>query len=150
MTERKAARRARAALLRGQTQPKENVIVVLEWVEKAEGDFEGARMWSRKKNNLRPDKLCWDCQQCVEKYLKAFLTRHRVRFERDHKLDDLLDRCLAVDADFRLVKTEVDAVDICKPKIRYSGSAVTKAEARAAFGACKTIRKFARANLGLD
>lgn len=140
--------RARKALLEGQTHPKENTIVVLEWVEKAEGDFEGAQMWSRRKK-LRPEKLCWDCQQCVEKYLKAFLTRHRVSFARDHKLDALLELCLKVDSDFRFLKSDVDAVDICQPKIRYPGNAVPEEQARAAFAACKKIRKFTRAKLGI-
>ncbi|MBI4675820.1 MAG: HEPN domain-containing protein [Chloroflexi bacterium] len=143
------AARARAALVQGQTHPKENAIVVLEWVEKAEGDFEGALMWSRRKKNLRPEKLCWDCQQTVEKYLKAFLTRHRVHFERIHELDKLFDLCVTVDPDFRLVKAAVDAADVCEPKIRYPGNSVTEAQARQAFAAAKEIRKFVRAKLGL-
>ena len=143
------AARARQALLLGKTHPKENSIVVHEWVDMAEGDFEGARMWSRKKQNMRPEKLCWDCQQCVEKYLKAFLTRHRAHFERSHKLEELLDLCVAVDTDFRLVKSEIALVDICQPKIRYPGNAVSNTDARNAFAATKKIRKFARAKLGL-
>ncbi len=138
-----------SALEKGRTQPMSNVPLVLEWVELAEGDFAGAQMWARQKKNFRPEKLCWDCEQCVEKYLKAFLTRHRVKFERTHKLGELNALCLAVDSDFRLIKTLVDQADICDPKIRYPGNSVTEEQARAAFIAAKQIRKFVRAKLGL-
>jgi HEPN domain-containing protein len=141
--------RVHTALLQGQTHPKENTIVVLEWVEKAEEDYLGATIWARQRKNFKPGKLCWDCQQCVEKYLKAFLTRHRVPFARDHKLEALLAECVNRDSDFRLLKSDVDAVDICQPKIRYPGNEVTEQQARAAFAACKKIRKFTRAKLGL-
>lgn len=137
------------SLEKGKTHPMSNVPLVLEWVEKAEGDFEGAKMWSRQKKTFRPEKLCWDCEQCVEKYLKAFLTRHRVKFERIHKLDELHALCLAVDSDFRLIKDLLDRADICDPKIRYPGSTVSEQDARAAFAAAKEIRKFMRAKLGL-
>ena len=84
-----------------------------------------------------------------QKYLKAFLTRHRVPFERIHKLDDLHALCLAVDSDFRLIKSILSKADICQPKIRYPGNSVTEVEAREAFAAAKQIRKFVRAKLGL-
>jgi HEPN domain-containing protein len=106
-------------------------------------------MWSRRKAKLNPDKLCWDCQQCVEEYLKAFLTRHRVPFERTHKLDELHELCLKVDSDFRLIQDRLDSADICKPTIRYPGTSVTKEQAKEAFAAAKVIRKFVRAKLGL-
>ncbi len=137
------------SLEKGRTQPMDNAPLVLEWVELAEGDFAGAQMWARQKKNFRPEKLCWDCEQCVEKYLKAFLTRHRVKFERTHKLEELNALCLTADTDFRLIKTLVDKADICDPKIRYPGKSVTEEDARAAFAAMKQIRKFVRAKLGL-
>ncbi len=151
------ARRAGNGLLRtvekalavGRTKPMDNGELVQEWVQRAEGDYEGAQMWARKRKNLRPEKLCWDCEQCAEKYLKAFLTRHRVRFEKIHELDELHALCLTVDADFRFIKTAVDAADICQPKIRYPGTMVTEEQAREAFTAAKQIRKFIRAKLGI-
>jgi hypothetical protein len=85
----------------------------------------------------------------VEKYLKAFLTRHRVKFQRDHNLDQLFEKCLAIDGDFRLVREPLDSVTVCKPQIRYPGHGVAEEEARAAFTATKPIRKFVRAKLGL-
>lgn len=142
-------RKVQTLLERGRTQPMSNAPLVQEWVEKAEGDFEGAKLWARRKANFRPEKLCWDCQQCAEKYLKAFLTRHRVVFERIHELDRLHELCLCVDSDFRLIKNQLDKADICDPRIRYPGKSVTEEDAREAFAATKEIQKFVRAKLGL-
>lgn len=139
----------RAALERGRTQPMDNTEVVKEWVAKAEGDYLGAQSWARRSKNFRPEKLCWDCEQCVEKYLKAFLTRHRIKFERNHNFDQLYGKCFAVDSDFRLIRPFLDAVAPCKPQIRYPGHGVTEEQARAAFAATKPLRKFVRAKLGL-
>lgn len=136
-------------LEKGRTQPMSNAPLVQEWVEKAEGDFVIARMIARSKKNFRADNLCWDCDQCVEKYLKAFLTRHRVAFERTHELDALNELCSEIDSDFRLIKSQLDKADICDPKIRYPGASVTEEQAREAFAATKVIRKFVRAKLGL-
>lgn len=137
------------SLEKGRTQPMNNAPLVQEWVEKAEGDFNGAQMWARRKKHFYPDKMCWDCQQCVEKYLKAFLTRHRVEFQRIHDLDELLKLCLNVDTDFRLIKSELDKADVCQPKIRYPGASVTEEQAREELKATKVIRKFVRAKLGI-
>jgi HEPN domain-containing protein/predicted nucleotidyltransferase len=138
-----------ASLERGRTQPMNNTPLVHEWVEKAEGDYVTAQVLARQKKKFSADNLCWACQQCVEKYLKAFLTRHRVEFERIHKLDELHALCMSADPDFRLIKSELDKADICQPKIRYPGSSVTAEQAREAFAAAKPIRKFIRAKLGL-
>ncbi|PWU17906.1 MAG: hypothetical protein C5B50_10290 [Verrucomicrobia bacterium] len=43
-----------------------------EWVKKAENDFETAAALMRRKKILG-DSICFHCQQCVEKYLKARL-----------------------------------------------------------------------------
>lgn len=139
----------KSAMEKGRTQPMSNAPLVLEWVEKAEGDFVTAQLLARHKKDLKSDNLCWNCQQCVEKYLKAFFTRHRIPFGRIHELDELYASCLTVDADFRLIKSHLDKADVCKPNIRYPGNSVPEQDAREAFVAAKSIRKFVRAKLGL-
>ncbi len=61
-----------------------------EWVQIAEMDYQGARDLVRRRRNLLPDLVCWHSQQCAEKYLKAFLVRHRVAFAYTHNLTGLL------------------------------------------------------------
>ena len=43
-----------------------------EWVEKAEGDFKVAVRESEADDAVY-DIVCYHCQQCIEKYLKAVL-----------------------------------------------------------------------------
>ncbi|HZQ10717.1 MAG TPA: HEPN domain-containing protein [Anaerolineae bacterium] len=142
-------RQVQNALERGRTQPMDNSELVQEWVQKAEEDFEGAQTILRRRRKFLPNLLCWTCEQSVEKYLKAFLTRQRVKFERTHHLETLYQACLNVDSDFRLIQQSVDAVLLCVPQIRYPGHSVTEEQARAAFAASKPIRKFVRAKLAL-
>jgi HEPN domain-containing protein len=61
-----------------------------EWVAKADNDFLSADLLLHSGNEPIADTACFHCQQCAEKYLKAFLTDHLVRFERTHVLADLL------------------------------------------------------------
>ena len=60
-----------------------------EWVRKAEADRLIAQRISRGKTPLH-DGVCFHCQQCAEKYLKALLEEHGSTIPRTHNLDDLL------------------------------------------------------------
>ena len=44
-----------------------------EWVDKAEADYKSAVALHRRRKEPLPDVVCYHCQQCVEKYLKAYL-----------------------------------------------------------------------------
>ncbi|MDE3088742.1 MAG: HEPN domain-containing protein [Chloroflexota bacterium] len=118
-------------------------------MRKAEGDYENARLLARQRKRLLPDNLCWASEQSAEKYLKAFLVRYRVDFERRHDLVTLNELCAHVDPDFRLLEDAVSDLEPCSPAVRYPGTSVTAAEARSAFEAMKVMRKFVRAKLGL-
>ncbi len=47
--------------------------VVCEWVEKAENDLKNAAHTIKMGEDCPTDTVCFHAQQCVEKYLKAFL-----------------------------------------------------------------------------
>jgi HEPN domain-containing protein len=69
--------------------------LVLEWLQKAEGDFEIVQRLSRVRN--RPsvlDGVCFHAQQCAEKYLKARLQESREAIPRTHDLIGLLELLL--------------------------------------------------------
>jgi HEPN domain-containing protein len=61
-----------------------------EWVDKAEGDWNAARQLNRVRKDPNYDGVCFHCQQCVEKYLKAKLEEAGIRFPRTHDLTSLL------------------------------------------------------------
>ena len=69
-----------------------------EWIEKAEGDFHTALREARTRKNPNYDAACFHCQQCAEKYLKAYLQEHGHRFNPVHDLIYLLELCLKRDA----------------------------------------------------
>ncbi len=47
------------------------LIVVAEWVEKAEHDLAAAACTLRMKRGCPTDAVCFHAQHCIEKYLKA-------------------------------------------------------------------------------
>jgi len=121
----------------------------IEWIQKAEMDYLGARDLARRRRNPLPDLVCWHCQQCAEKYLKAVLTRHRVEFARTHNLTGLLKLCRDVDPDFRLISDPVQFLNPFGPDIRYPGAGTTVSDARGAVEAMNQVRKFIRAKMGV-
>jgi len=63
---------------------------VIEWVDKAEGDFVSAKReyQARKKPNF--DATCFHAQQSAEKYLKAYLQALNIPIPKTHDLVRLL------------------------------------------------------------
>ncbi len=57
-----------------------------EWVAKAEGDWNAAQQLNRVRKNPNYDGVCFHCQQCAEKYLKARLIEAGIAFARTHDL----------------------------------------------------------------
>jgi HEPN domain-containing protein len=60
-----------------------------EWIRKAEEDYTVATTLARKRKQPTPSAVCFHCQQCAEKYLKAFLVQNAIVFRRIHDLLEL-------------------------------------------------------------
>lgn len=120
-----------------------------EWLAKAESDYEYALLGIRHRNLKSFDPICFHCQQCAEKYLKAFLTRHRVPFKRVHELANLNRLCVQIDSTFKLIFDWLEILDPYAVAIRYPGLQVEREDAKEAVATMKKIRKFTRARLGL-
>jgi HEPN domain-containing protein len=98
---------------------------VKEWIILAEGDLKTA------KDELSTPKpftnaVCFHSQQCVEKYLKAYLTFLGKPFRKTHDLTELIQQCIELDPDFKIFfEMNVDklsqyAIDIRYPEEFYS------------------------------
>lgn len=122
---------------------------VEEWVQKAEVDFNYALVGLRQKKLELFDGVCYHTQQCAEKYLKAFLTRHKVEFERIHKLNELNRGCMEADPTFKLIEDLLDVLEPYAVAVRYPGMQTDKEDAKEAVKTMKTIRAFVRMRLGL-
>ena len=122
--------------------------LTLEWVEKAEGDYTVARQVQQGQNPVH-DATCFHAQQCIEKYLKAWLQEVNIRFPRAHDLKGLLLLIVPTmpawqrwQADFS--KLSEHAVDP-----RYPGKFATVAETAPAMGICDEVRQAVRGQLKL-
>lgn len=72
---------------------------VLRWCAKAESDLKAVNQLL-KSEEPPTDVICFLCQQAVEKYLKAFLTSHKVEVKKTHDIEYLLDLCAEKNNDF--------------------------------------------------
>jgi len=123
--------------------------LIKEWVEKAEGDFQTANRELRVRKAPNYDAVCFHCQQCVEKYMKAYLQDRGQRFPRLHDLIELLELCLPHDRTFELQRGIFEDLTKYAVQFRYPGEQATKADASTAIKAMKDVRIFIRQRLGL-
>jgi HEPN domain-containing protein len=118
-----------------------------EWIAKAEGDFEAAELLLRGGEHPLPDAACFHSQQCAEKYLKAFLQEHQVRFERTHDLIALLNLCLKIDLGFEILRKDLEKLENFAVGVRYPGLAATFLLAEQALLVTGRVRTWVRERL---
>lgn len=122
--------------------------LTLEYVEKAEENYANID-WLQQAPTPRHNSVCFNAQQCIEKYLKAWLQEANLPVPRTHDLVELLYLIVpmrpawrAWDADFSAFVTH--AVDF-----RYPGKSATASDARHAARIATEVRQAVRDGLGL-
>jgi HEPN domain-containing protein len=125
------------------------VSLFAEWVDKAEADYQSAVALHRRRKAPLPDIVCYHCQQCVEKYLKAYLIAQGSTPPRIHDLEDLLNLCALYDATLTARLPLVHVLNPYGVLIRYPGMTATVAEAQATVNAMRRLRTILRRTLGL-
>jgi HEPN domain-containing protein len=91
------------------------------------------------------DTVCFHMQQCVEKYLKAFLVFHGKEIDKTHNIALLLQQCIGIDSSFEELKSidtntlTVYAVDSRYPDDFYMP---TFSESQKAVAITEEVRKF--------
>lgn len=108
-----------------------------EWVKKAEEDYLAA---STLDPGSTPGAICFHCQQCVEKYLKACLVKHGLRTRKVHNLVVL--NSLVAEQDERFERL-YDYLTILNPYSvipRYPGFETTPDDAERAVKIASTLR----------
>ena len=118
-----------------------------EWVDKAESDFYSADLLLHAGEVPVPDYACFHCQQCAEKYLKAYLQENAVEFERKHDLIPLLNMCLSLDKEFQVFEDDLYNLDRYAVIVRYPGIIIKADTAEAALDAAERVRQFVRKKL---
>ncbi|MDI6734650.1 MAG: HEPN domain-containing protein [bacterium] len=76
--------------------------LIKNWIKRAESDIKTAK---DEINTAEPatDTICFHAQQCVEKYLKSYLTLHQKHFMKTHNIAKLIELCKEIDLDFDLL-----------------------------------------------
>jgi len=123
--------------------------LLLEWIRKAEEDYEVAMSLARKRKRPVPNSVCFHAQQCAEKYLKAFLIKQGIPFRKIHDLLELREECCRIDTSFVLLDEFLHRLNRYAVVFRYPGEEATVEEAKSAVEAMKAVREFIRRKLGL-
>ena len=121
--------------------------VTNEWIFKAEGDYHSAEALLYEIEVPEIDSACFHCQQCAEKYVKAFLTEYDIDFPRNHDLVRLMELCLPVDEGFEKLRDNLRRLENYGVIIRYPGLTVPLEMAQEAFENATQVRKFVRKKL---
>jgi HEPN domain-containing protein len=83
------------------------------WLDKARDDLEASRRCLEGSPPLRA-VAAFLAQQATEKAFKGFLTFHQVDFEKTHNLDELGQKCAAVDLSLAAIAR------LAAPRTRYA------------------------------
>jgi HEPN domain-containing protein len=124
--------------------------ITLEWVAKAEGDWDSAQREYRARRRPNYDAACFHAQQCTEKYLKARLEEAAIAFGRTHNLIGLLTLILPVEPTWTGMQPRLTALSIYAVAFRYPGSSATRSNAANALKDCREVRRIIRQSFGLS
>lgn len=123
--------------------------VLKEWLQKAEEDYCVATREIRARKHPAYNAVCFHAQQCLEKYLKASLSRRGVMFTKTHDLDALLNDCLAHYPLWGALRDDLKRLSQYAVQFRYPGESADREEAVLAVKIMKRCRKEIRVTLGL-
>ena len=123
--------------------------ITMEWISKAEGDFNSAQRELRARKHPNYDASCFHAQQCVEKYLKARLMEAGISFPKTHDLTHLLGLLEPVEPLWAALEDQVRSLNDYAVEYRYPGEAADKQTAKKAVDICKHLRMLIREGLGL-
>lgn len=121
-----------------------------QWILKAEGDYNTALRQMTFGDSGSFDAVCFHSQQCVEKYLKAFLIQQKIEFRPRHDHAYLLSLIVPFDATFEFIRNELDVLNDYAVDIRYPGDFAVKEEAENAIRCMNVVRQFVRQKLNLE
>lgn len=99
------------------------------------------------------DMICFHMQQCVEKYLKAFMIAHGKEITKTHILSLLIQQCIEIDEDFNgLFEIEADRLTMYAVEVRYPDDFYMPSieETDRAIEIAEFARRFVREKLGLE
>jgi HEPN domain-containing protein len=121
---------------------------ILQWVDKAEHDLLAAEYMIQSAEGMLSDIVCFHCQQCAEKYLKALLVFLGVAFPKTHDIRLLLD-LMPSHISLNLSRERVIPLNRYVIEGRYPGEwePIALVEAKSALAAAKEVKSAVRSFL---
>jgi HEPN domain-containing protein len=92
--------------------------IVREWLDKADEDFNFAKINLEERDNFYP-QICFHFHQAAEKYLKSFVVAYDLEFEKSHSLMNLLVTCSSMDASLLSLMEECQRLNTAYIDTRY-------------------------------
>ena len=122
--------------------------LTLERVRTAESDYVMMKLGLQALTPDLYDAICFHAQQCIEKYLKAWLQEANIRPPRTHELNVLLNPILPTHPEWRAWRTDFADFQPHAVDVRYE-TFMTEADAEHAVRVCTEVRTAIRAVLQL-
>jgi Uncharacterized conserved protein related to C-terminal domain of eukaryotic chaperone, SACSIN len=117
---------------------------IKKWILKAENDLKIAKD-EMLTENPATDAICFHAQQCVEKYLKAYLISKDKEIIKTHDILFLIKQCLLIDNEFNyLLELNADSLTSYAVEIRYPEEFYFPSfeEAKEAIEICEKVKQF--------
>jgi HEPN domain-containing protein len=117
-----------------------------EWIKKAEGDYVVAVRESKAPDPIY-DAVCYHCEQCIEKYLKAVLVENNTDFEKIHDLEQLGTLCREYIRAIEKHTEELIWLTQFGVRVRYPGFGATLKDTKKALSITEKLRSLIRQTL---
>lgn len=119
---------------------------VREWIIYADEDLRLAQCGLMLTNGCPYRLIAYHAQQCVEKYLKAYLVHRRIDFPYTHNISLLLELCIKQQVNWPETIQEAKLLTPYAITTRYPGESeeVTKEEADYAIHIATKVREVVR------
>ncbi len=122
--------------------------LTLEWIQKAEEDYNSAK-WLQQSPSPVHNSICFHVQQCIEKYLKAWLQEANVPAPRTHNLEELLELIVPTLPTWRVWQPDFKIITAYAVESRYPGDSATADNTEHAMHICDEVRQVVRTQLEL-
>ncbi len=132
---------------------KEKIMVVEEWLQRAENDYKAALLLGSDEDSGVFDQACFHCQQAVEKLLKGLILYYGERLKRIHALKPLCESLegLGVSIDGTLLEEDIKMLDGFYTGCRYPSDVAPRyEEALEAIKIVEKVKRFVEHEAGLE
>ena len=120
-----------------------------EWIQRSEADYVTVQQLLLAEDPLLYNIICFHAQQCIEKYLKAWLQEANMPVPRTHNLEELLGLITPTLPAWSEWQPDFKIITKYAVEPRYPGDRVTVENTEHANSVCEDVRQAVRTHLKL-